>query len=86
MTGTARVHDLPALVAKAGVSELCARYLTERGLRSIGALALISADQASFAQAVIEPLAGGWQGPAENFRLTAEPLGKPLSCTFGNCA
>ena len=74
MTVAARAHDLPALVSKAGVSDLCARYLTERGLRIVGAIALISADQATF----VEPLASGWQGAAETFRLTTEeyPIGK----------
>ena len=76
MTVTGR--DLPGLIAKAGVSDLCARYLTERGLRSIGAIALISQDAAAFVQAIVDPLASGWQGAAETFKLTAKewPIGK----------
>ena len=77
MTVAGRSTDLATLVAKAGVSDYCARYLAERGLKSVGATALISADAATFTQTIIDPLSVGWQG-TELFKLKPEewPIGK----------
>ena len=71
---------LASLGARAGASDLLMRYLTDRGITSIGAMSLLAPDVDTLVKALVDPLQVGFQGANEIFRLTAEelPIGKAI--------
>ena len=64
---------LESLANSAGVSSYLVRYLTARGLVSIGAVALLASTAEEFSRTLIEPLATGWGSP-DQFTIAADEL------------
>ena len=65
--------SLDALALKAGVSPYLIKYLRERGLVSVGAVALLSPDADHFSRTLVSPLETGWAG-SQTYQLTSEEV------------
>ena len=74
MAAHAAPASLDTLAVKAGVSPYLIKYLRERGLVSVGAVALLSPDPDHFSRTLVSPpLKTGWAG-SQTYQLTSEEV------------
>ena len=71
--------SLSELAATAGAGNVVLTYLEERGIKSVGALALVANDVAAFDEIICQPLLRGWQKSDTSPRLELDATEKPIA-------
>ena len=69
---------LEAIASKAGAGTVLLRYLKERGILSVGALALVATDVAAFKEIVCQPLIRGWQQSPTSEKIELQECERPV--------
>ena len=65
---------MDALASQAGAGSIVRRYLEARGIRSVGTLAMVARDEDGFEEAIVRPLASGFDHPEGRLELTTDEV------------
>ena len=71
--------SLADLARTAGAGPEVTRYLDERGIRSVGALALVANDQESFKEVICQPLLQGWRRSPDTEEILLDATERPIA-------
>ena len=71
--------SLADLARTAGAGPEIRLYLDERGIRSVGALALVANDQESFKEVICQPLLHGWRRSPDTEEILLDATERPIA-------